>query len=121
MSFPGKSVVSGMTSTDDALPSVKDALFHDKVSWTKEMRKRYSPDGVCTADGSINQDFFKPKRIIIQLSEDKRWGPAEKEALYKVGTNKVLAAFAISISRESQKKKLVVFAKKKCRGWKSMV
>jgi hypothetical protein len=73
-----------MTSTEAAPPSISGAHFEEKVSWTKEMRKRFSPDGVCNADGSINQEFFKPKRIIIQLSEDKRWGPAEKEALYKV-------------------------------------
>lgn len=47
------------------------------------MRKQFSPEGMCNEDGSINQDFFKPKKIIIQLTEDKKWGPAERDALYK--------------------------------------
>ena len=49
------------------------------------MRRQFSPAGVCCEDGSMNQDFFKPKRVIIQLTEDKKWGPPERDALYKVG------------------------------------
>lgn len=48
------------------------------------MRLQLSPEGMCNDDGSINQSFFKPKKIIIQLTEDKKWGATERDALYKV-------------------------------------
>lgn len=47
------------------------------------MRRQYSPEGMLHADGSINQDFFKPKRVVI--IDDKKWGAAERDLLYKVG------------------------------------
>lgn len=53
----------------------------EKIAWGNSMRQRFSPQGVSLEDGSINQDFFKPKRIIIQLTEAKRWGESEKLAL----------------------------------------
>jgi hypothetical protein len=55
-----------------------------KIAWGNEMRRQFSPAGVSLEDGSINQDFFKPKKIIIQLTEAKRWGEQEKAALLKV-------------------------------------
>ncbi|KAI8104316.1 hypothetical protein M9434_002874 [Picochlorum sp. BPE23] len=54
-----------------------------KIAWGNEMRRQFSPAGVSLEDGSINQDFFKPKKIIIQLTEAKRWGEQEKAALLK--------------------------------------
>lgn len=57
-----------------------------KIAWGNEMRRQFSPAGVSLEDGSINQDFFKPKKIIIQLNEAKRWGEQEKAALLKVHT-----------------------------------
>ena len=59
----------------------------EKIVWGNEMRKKFSPKGMCEEDGSVRQDFFKPKRIIIQLTEGKRWGEAEKVALLKVRAN----------------------------------
>ena len=53
------------------------------IAWSNEMRLQFSPPEMCHEDGSINQDFFKPKKIIIQLTEERRWGDVEKEALYK--------------------------------------
>lgn len=53
----------------------------EKIAWGNSMRRQFSPQGVSLEDGSINQDFFKPKRIIIQLTEAKRWGESEKLAL----------------------------------------
>jgi len=55
--------------------------LEEKVAWGNSMRRQFSPQGVSLEDGSINQDFFKPKRIIIQLTEAKRWGESEKLAL----------------------------------------
>ena len=53
----------------------------EKIAWGNSMHLQFSPQGVSLEDGSINQDFFKPKRIIIQLTEAKRWGESEKLAL----------------------------------------
>ena len=64
-------------------PSAED-IMAEKIAWAAKMRQLLSPEGMCHEDGSINQDFFKPKKIIIQLTEDKKWGQPEKEALYKV-------------------------------------
>ena len=62
----------------------RSTTIDDKVAWGNEMRRRFSPPGVSLEDGSINQDYFKPKRIIIQLTEAKKWGESEKIALLKV-------------------------------------
>jgi hypothetical protein len=63
-----------------------EQMFAEKAAWAAKMRQQFSPEGMCNDDGTINQDFFKPKKIIIQLTEDKKWGQAEKEALYKVSS-----------------------------------
>lgn len=62
-----------------------------KIAWGNDMRRQFSPAGVCLEDGSINQDYFKPKKIIIQLNEAKRWGEPEKAALLKVGISIYIA------------------------------
>ena len=64
-----------------------DTITAEKIAWSNKMRLQFSPEGMCHPDGSINQDFFKPKKIIIQLTEDKKWGEQEKNALYKVNAN----------------------------------
>ncbi|EFN55627.1 hypothetical protein CHLNCDRAFT_133791 [Chlorella variabilis] len=55
----------------------------DRLEWVKQMRSAFSPEGMCKADGEVDQDFFKPKNIIIRLKDDEKWGAAQKEALYK--------------------------------------
>lgn len=54
-----------------------------RVTWGNDMRRRFSPSGVCNEDGSLRQEFFKPKRIIIQLNDPqkKKWGEEERDAL----------------------------------------
>lgn len=37
------------------------------------------------------QDFFKPKHIIIRLRDEEKWGPAQREALYKVTVHAALS------------------------------
>ncbi|KAK9838137.1 hypothetical protein WJX81_003339 [Elliptochloris bilobata] len=46
-----------------------------------EMRAKFSPQRMLAEDGSINQEFFKPKTLVIV--EDKKWGDAERDLLYK--------------------------------------
>jgi len=71
-----------MAEVDSA--SELEQIRLEKIEWSKMMRQQFSPEGMCNEDGSINQNFFKPKKIIIQLTEDKKWGEPEKEALLKV-------------------------------------
>lgn len=53
----------------------------DKIEWTKLMRAKFSPQGMLNGDLTINQDFFKPTKVVI-VSE-KKWGDAERDLLYK--------------------------------------
>lgn len=46
-----------------------------------ELRLALSPHEMLhLPSGAVNQDFFKPKRVVIV--DDKKWGPAERDALY---------------------------------------
>lgn len=77
-------IFANMTFTDALVQHSEGTVSHDvddKVAWGNSMRRQFSPPGVSLEDGSINQEFFKPKRIIIQLTEAKRWGESEKLAL----------------------------------------
>lgn len=67
-----------MAETIDA-----DDPLSRNIAWSNEMRRLFSPPGMCNPDGSINQDFFKPKKIIIQLTEERKWGQTERDALYR--------------------------------------
>jgi len=40
-----------------------------------------SPKGAVTEEGGINQEFFKPKKVLYVI--DKKWGEAEKAKLYQ--------------------------------------
>ncbi|PSC74381.1 hypothetical protein C2E20_2190 [Micractinium conductrix] len=55
----------------------------ERRAWVHHMRAAFSPEGMCRPDGEIDQDFFKPKNIIIRLKEDEKWGAAQREALYR--------------------------------------
>ena len=56
----------------------------ERRQWVKTMRQQFSPEGMCGPDGEIDQDFFKPKSIILRLTDDEKWGAPQQEALYKV-------------------------------------
>eukprot|EP00877_Chromochloris_zofingiensis_P005773 jgi/Chrzof1/15197/Cz09g31090.t1 len=45
-----------------------------------DMRRVFSPPGMLCSAGSINQEFFRPKKVITVT--DKKWGNAEREQLY---------------------------------------
>ncbi|PRW58017.1 hypothetical protein C2E21_3709 [Chlorella sorokiniana] len=60
-----------------------DAALQERIAWAARMRQQFSPEGMCHPDGSIDQDFFKPKHIIIRLRDEEKWGPPQREALYK--------------------------------------
>ena len=41
-----------------------------RVQWVKDMRKLLSPPEMINPDGSVNQDFFKPKKVQVLLCTD---------------------------------------------------
>jgi len=50
-----------------------------KTEWAARLRQILSPPDMLNEDGTIKQDYFKPKKVVIQT--DRRWGDAEKEKL----------------------------------------
>ncbi len=62
MADPGPSVAP---VTDALQPSTIDCSANDaRLQYVIDMRRRFSPPGMLHPDGSINQDFFKPKRVV---------------------------------------------------------
>jgi hypothetical protein len=53
----------------------------DRIKYAADMRRLFSPAGMVDADGSINQEFFRPKRVITV--HDQRWGDTERDLLYE--------------------------------------
>lgn len=52
-----------------------------RVDYAIHMRKLFSPPGMLNADGSINQEFFRPRKVLTLT--DRKWGEQEREQLYK--------------------------------------
>lgn len=62
MADPGPSVA---LVTDALQPSTIECSTSDaRLQYVIDMRRRFSPPGMLHPDGSINQDFFKPKRVV---------------------------------------------------------
>lgn len=64
-----------------------DQELEERLAWVRQMRSKFSPEGMCGPDGEIDQAFFKPKNIIIRLKDDEKWGPPQREALYRVSNH----------------------------------
>ena len=54
-----------------------------RQEWAAAMRQLFSPPEMNNKDGTINQDFFKPKKVVLQ-QDKRRWGDTEKEKLVEV-------------------------------------
>lgn len=52
-----------------------------RIDYAVHMRKLFSPSAMLHADGSINQEFFRPKKVLTLT--DRKWGANEREQLYK--------------------------------------
>ena len=39
-----------------------------RLQWVRDTRKVLSPPEMISPDGSVNQDFFKPKKVICRTS-----------------------------------------------------
>ncbi|CAL8462744.1 g2277 [Coccomyxa elongata] len=53
----------------------------NRIQWVKDLRRILSPPDMIAEDGSVNQEFFKPKKVV--LVDDKKWGSAERDLLYQ--------------------------------------
>jgi hypothetical protein len=71
--------MSVVLETDSAPAGAAET--EDRIKYAAEMRRLFSPAGMVNADGSINQEFFRPKRVITV--HDQRWGDAERDLLYE--------------------------------------
>ena len=38
-----------------------------RIEWVKSMRQKFSPPEMLSADGEINQEFFKPTQVQCNL------------------------------------------------------
>ncbi|KAG2486117.1 hypothetical protein HYH03_015212 [Edaphochlamys debaryana] len=74
MAGPGPSSVAAMDV--DCAPSA------ERLQYVIDMRRKFSPPGMLNPDGSINQDFFKPRRVVL-VQERAKWGDVERDGLYK--------------------------------------
>lgn len=62
----------------DTMPSTS---MQERIEYVIDLRRRFSPPGMLNEDGSVKQEFFKPKGVVIV--NDKHWGAEERELLYK--------------------------------------
>lgn len=63
---------------------VHDLIYQEKVQWAKNMRLMFSVPEMLHPDGSINQVYFKPKRLdIFDRSTLLNWGEPQDKCLLK--------------------------------------
>ena len=63
---------TGTTATEAADP---------RIAWANRMRLAVTRPDALREDGSIDQSFFKPKRVVFE-GASKKWGAVEKDKLY---------------------------------------
>ncbi len=71
-------------STAPLQPSKSDACSaeeHTRRAWVVRMRRAFSPPAMLQSDGSIDQNFFRPKQVVVV--HDKRWGDTERDLLIR--------------------------------------
>lgn len=57
----------------------------ERVEWAKSLRLLVSPPEILEADGTIHQEWFRPKLIGKASSEPaKKWGEEQKDLLVEV-------------------------------------
>ena len=55
---------------------------NDRVAWANAMRLCVTRRDALNDDGSIDQQFFKPKRVVFE-TRAKKWGDGERAKLYE--------------------------------------
>jgi hypothetical protein len=92
----------------------------ERLQWVKHMRSLFSPKGMCGPDGEVDQDFFKPKNIIIRLKDDEKWGAPQREALYKVVPAAHIASPVGWVVPTHLASPCATFAHNACRAWRTL-
>ena len=60
-----------------------EAIVADpRIAWANSIRKIVTRPDALNDDGSLNQQFFKPKRVVF-ATEKAKWNDEDKENLYK--------------------------------------
>lgn len=59
---PGPAPAAAAAAGAPAAPGSADAVRAERVAWAAAMRKLLSPPGAVAPDGSLVQEFFKPKQ-----------------------------------------------------------
>lgn len=71
-----------------------------REQWANRLRLLLSPKDSINADGSVKQEFYKPKKIVFVV--DKKWGEAEKLKLYEASPRRALLPYPVAAQRRSR-------------------
>ena len=85
MCFESRTRARATTANDGddglAMTAVSDEA-NDRVAWANAMRLCVTRRDALNDDGSIDQQFFKPKRVVFE-TRAKKWGDEERAKLYE--------------------------------------
>ena len=63
-------------------PAPAEAPLDPRIAWANSIRKIVTRPDAINEDGSLNQQFFKPKKVVY-AAEKAKWNDDDKENLYK--------------------------------------
>eukprot|EP00803_Ostreobium_quekettii_P011397 evm.model.scf_473.1 EVM.evm.TU.scf_473.1 scf_473:766-1555(+) len=61
-------------------PDARDGV-DNRIAWAAQMRLKFSPPAILKPDGTIDQGFFKPEKVIVL--EERLWGDSEQDKLFE--------------------------------------
>jgi hypothetical protein len=68
------------SQANSSKPTSISDLERERQEWARRLRLKLSPRDMIKEDGSLNEDYFKPKRVAIS---SRKWGEKERELLIK--------------------------------------
>ena len=63
-------------------PAPAEPPLDPRIAWANSIRKIVTRPDAINEDGSLNQQFFKPKKVVY-AAEKAKWNDDDKENLYK--------------------------------------
>ena len=63
-------------------PRARRTPLDPRIAWANSIRKIVTRPDAINEDGSLNQQFFKPKKVVY-AAEKAKWNDDDKENLYK--------------------------------------
>lgn len=70
-----------MTAMETGTTTPATEAADPRIAWANRMRLAVTRPDALREDGSIDQSFFKPKRVVFE-GASKKWGAVEKDKLY---------------------------------------